>query len=137
MKNLFSVMAGALLVGGCAMPINDQLNNNFVEISPEPVRSGLVGLWTGSSGPYLLTVRLEQDGRGIYCSSWNEKNTLGNVKFSAEHLYFQDGSSMDLNQQGENLTGKARYSGAHYVRFKRDPDLTEAAPYCKASLPLS
>lgn len=134
MKIRFAVIAVALLAGGCAMPIDDQLSNRFVEVEPEPLGAGLAGLWTGSSGPYLLTVRLGQDGRGIYCSSWNEKNTLGNLKFSAGRLYLQDGTSMHLRQQDGSLIGKASYTGAQDVRFKSDPGLVEASPYCKSNL---
>ncbi|WP_341667342.1 J517_1871 family lipoprotein [Alcaligenes sp. SDU_A2] len=121
-------------VAGCALPTHDMADNRFAELTPELVSEGLVGAWTGSNGPYLLTLRIGQDGTGLFCSSWGERNTLGRIKFVQDRLYFQDGTKMRLSREGEGLVGNYDYLGANTVRFKMDSQLKEASPYCVDSL---
>lgn len=121
---------GMILVGGCSFGTTDILNNDFGSVSPTAPPADSVGLWTGSSGPYLLTVKLESDGTGKSCSVWNDKRVVGRLKYSSGSLLFQDGTRMAVRRVGDALIGRAPYSGSRDVTFRGDPGLTSADLYC-------
>lgn len=122
------------LLSACAMPTSDMINNDFASVRAVSVPSGVKGKWTGSSGPYLMTISLSQDGTGLSCSAWGSKQSLGRIKYDGSQLRFQDGTRLDLALQGGSLVGRAPYTGAQNIVFVSDPDLTSADPYCSKNI---
>lgn len=121
---------GMVLAGGCSFGTTDMLNNDFGAAIPTKPPSEFVGVWTGSSGPYLFTVALNSDGTGKSCSVWNDKKVVGRLKYSSGSLLFQDGTRMSVRRVGNDLVGRSPYSGSRDVRFRHDPELSSADPYC-------
>lgn len=122
------------VLGACAMPTSDMINNDFSTIRAEPAPPGMAGRWTGSSGPYLMTFSLSQDGTGLSCSAWGNNQSIGRIKFDGEQMRFQDGTRLQFTRQGDTLIGRAPYSGAQNIVFVSDPGLTSADPYCSKKI---
>ena len=125
-----------VILAGCAIPDPMDMfhDNRFAEIVPDPAPSEFVGTWTGSNGPYLMTVRINVDGTGLYCSSFGANDALGRIKIKGDHIYYPEGGRMALSKDGDVMVGTYDYEGVSPARFVRDDDLVEAAPYCAESL---
>jgi len=133
MRVLMAAWALALLAG-CAVDVLDYKDNRFAEIHPSAARAELVGTWTASIGPYLSTLRIDEDGTGLFCSSWHTHDSLGKIKLVDDVVYFQDGMTMHLSRDGDMLIGQYKQVGMDPARFIPDPTLNEASPYCAAEL---
>ena len=133
MRNHLLIPALCLLAG-CAMPTSDLLDNQYMARVAEPVPAGTAGEWTGTMGPYLMSLRIEASGAGIVCSSYNTTNTVGNLKYSGGNLYFQDGTRAEIRPAGDTLALTSPYFGKSRSTFYRDPGLAQAAPYCKRNM---
>lgn len=131
-----AILAGlaCAALAGCSLPTTDMMSNQYMEHSAEPVPAGMAGDWTGTSGPYLVTLRLNADGTGALCNSYGASNYLQAVKYQGGTLYVQDGARLALTPNGDALTGMAPYTGSRPIRFLRDDDLKNAPPYCKTAL---
>lgn len=129
-----SIIFAALLVTGCATPVDDLMNNKFAEVVEKPVKNQYVGVWTGSTGPWLTTMAIKQNGAGTYCSSWNQRNFVGNLKVVDDVVNFQDGAKLSIAQVDGSLTGSYLGSGDAQYKFMRDSVLKEASPYCKTEM---
>lgn len=118
---------------GCASPSVDLLNNNFTNIMPSS--SPLKGNWSGSNGPYLVTYKFNEDGTGLVCSSYNDKNTVEKIKIADNTMYMQNGLKQIIVKSNENeLVLKALYFGSAIFKYKPDPKLVNASPYCEKNL---
>lgn len=131
---IFGALAVAAALSGCASPLDDMLNNRYAEIAPVAPSADIVGTWTGTAGPYLMTIQINADGRGVSCWSFLEKNALGSTKYANGRLHFQDGASYELKRSGDKLLGDSGYTGAKVVVFVPDGNLIEASPYCKNNM---
>jgi hypothetical protein len=134
MKKLALVMV--LVLAGCKSPIDDIINNKFIETNISAPPADIVGTWTGNNGPYLITMKIFDDGSGLSCSSWNDKNSVNKIKFSAGYLYFQDGAKMAVSISGGKLIGKFDYSFTNDVSFVEDKKLTNASLFCQSAFPV-
>ncbi|NOG32924.1 hypothetical protein HLB35_16200, partial [Halomonas sp. TBZ9] len=89
-KNIAASIASfSILMSGCALDpygvtelVNDQQNNDFVSIEKESLDYPIEGLWTGSMGPYLVTIELEEDGSGEMCSSYAGTDNVSKLKYA-------------------------------------------------------
>lgn len=133
MRTLLLIPA-LLALGGCAMPTSDMTNNNYMERTTEPAPPGVAGDWTGTMGPYLLSMRIGSNGAGVMCSAYHTNNAVMNLKYSAGTLYFQDGTRLPIQPAGDTLVGTSPYFGSATTTLYKDPGFTQAAPYCKANL---
>lgn len=136
MRSLTSVLMVLIVSGvsGCALPAGDMTSNQFSNVVPKPIIKPYAGLWSGTSGSYLMTLRIDKDGRGISCSSRNGKDSVSNLKLSDDTLYFQDGTKMVLTYVDGYIDGVSPSAGLENVRFARDSGLIEASPYCRERL---
>lgn len=130
------ILAGIACVAlaGCSLPTTDMMSNQYMDHSAEPVPAGMAGDWTGTSGPYLVTLRLNADGTGALCNSYGTSNYLQAAKYQGGTLYVQDGARLGLTHSGDTIVGMAPYSGSKPIRFVRDEGLKEAPPYCRTAL---
>lgn len=132
MKNIILL---ALVVGlaGCTSPSGDMLNNKFTTILP--ASTSLQGYWSGNNGPYLVTFKFNNDGTGLMCSSYNDKNTLEKLKISDDIIYMQNGLKQTILKISEtDLTLQVKYLGSTTFNYKPDPKLINASPYCEKNL---
>lgn len=133
MRTLYLITT-LLALGGCAMPTGDMMDNKYMERIAEPAPAGMAGDWTGTMGPYLMSLRIGSNGAGVMCSAYNTNNSVNNLKYSAGNLYFQDGTRMAAQLSGENLIGTSPYFGSSTTKLYKDPGFKQAAPYCSKNL---
>lgn len=122
------------LMAGCVMPIDDMINNRYMDYPAQAVPAGMDGNWTGVMGPYLMTLQLRENGTGELCNSYGSSNYLQAVKFNDGVIYIQDGTRMSADLNGDALAVEPPYAGSQASRLQRDSDLAMAAPYCKQNL---
>jgi len=123
------VVASSLLAG-CAMP-HDMLNNNFPAIVAVPVPTAMAGTWTGSMGYYLTTTKINADGTGVMCASWNGRDSLNPLKYDGKEVRYADSSRVTVKSLNSKImvVRANYYFGADYT-LHRDDELKQAAPYC-------
>lgn len=134
MQNGIIAFAVLAMLSGCAMPAADQLDNRYMERRNESVPEGMAGEWTGTMGPYLMSIRLLGDGTGLMCSSFNANSSVVNLKYAGGVLYFQDGTRMEIKKIGQYLNGTLPYFGNAQTKLYPDNGLAQASPYCKKSM---
>jgi hypothetical protein len=129
-------MAGLMaMLQGCRSPASDMINNNFISITPEPVPSGLEGVWSGDMGPYLASMQWQADGHGLFCYSYGTANVLQKVKFAADVFYIEDGTRLELKEQGDqSVTVHASYAVGQDTVLHVDPDYQLASAFCGNAL---
>lgn len=123
-----------ITLGGCAMPTADMTNNRYMEQTAEAAPPGISGDWTGTMGPYLLSLRIGRDGSGVMCSAYHTSNAVMNLKYNAGTLYFQDGTRLTIQPSGNTLIGTSPYFGSATTTLYKDQGFAQAAPYCRNSL---
>lgn len=134
MQRIIVASAFIAVLSGCSLATTDVLNNDFSSIQQASAPPSIVGTWTGSSGPYLMTIVINENGGGLSCYAWNTNKTVGRVKYDGGQLVLQDGSKMRVTASGDVLTGRASYTGAKDISFRRDTNLENADPYCVKNL---
>lgn len=130
MRSLLSVLM-VLLVSGCALSMGDMTSNRYSGVVPKPINKSYAGLWTGINDSYSITLRIDEDGRGVSCSSRNGRDSVSNLKLANGTLYLQDGTTMDLVYADGYINGVSPSSGMQNVRFFPDNGLVAASPYCR------
>ncbi|CAM5430767.1 J517_1871 family lipoprotein [Eoetvoesiella caeni] len=135
MKSLISVLV-VLVVAGCALPADNMTSNRYSNVVQKPVEKPYAGLWSGTSGSALMTLRIDKDGRGISCSSRDGKDSVSKLKLSDDTLYFQDGTKMALTYADGYIDGvsSSPSTDSQTIRFARDTGLINASPYCRERL---
>ena len=133
-KSKFFALIPFLLVG-CQSPLDDMMNNKFTSIIPEsPPKQG-VGIWTGTTGPYLVTMKLNQDGTGSYCYSYGTSDVNQKIKFLNNQIYIQDGTKLSLEGVEHNSVQlNAKYYAGHKSTLYSDNNLKEASSFCADKL---
>lgn len=133
MKKIAISLVTAVLLVACASPSGDMLNNQFTSIVAQP--SNISGIWSGSNGPYLVTYKINADGTGLMCSSWQDKNTVSRIKVADGIFYGQDGLKQAITQASSNslVLHTSYLTGADY-KYIPDPSLQNASPYCAKEL---
>lgn len=132
-KLLVLAMIGLeLTVSGCAMN-NELLSGKFSAITPKS--TNLSGYWSGSGGPWLVTVKFNSDGTGLMCQSYNGKDILDKIKVVDDVIYNQNNLKLKVvSKTDDKLTLKANYYMGATFNFTTDPLLKNASPYCESAL---
>lgn len=135
MKSLISALV-VLIVSGCALPANNMTSDRYSNVVQKPVEKPYAGLWSGTVGSDLMTLRIDKDGRGISCSSRDGKDSVSKLKLSDDMLYFQDGAKMALTYADGYIDGvlSSPSADSQTIRFAKDTGLINASPYCKERL---
>ncbi|MCQ9616483.1 hypothetical protein L1889_06985 [Paenalcaligenes niemegkensis] len=131
---LLTAISFLIFMAGCMGVTGGSLGSRFDEAMPTPVSPTHAGLWTAVEASDVTTLRIDEDGRGVACSSRDGKDLLSNLKVSDDTLYFQDGLSMALNYGEGYIDGLAIDAESQNVRFVRDDGLQSASPYCRNKL---
>ena len=135
MIKIIGLTAAILTLASCASPVGDMLNNKFVSITPQAAPKSLVGIWTGSMGPYLTSFSFKNDGYGVFCYSYGTADVLQRVKYANNIIYNQDGTKLEIKESTNDLlVVNANYFGGNKSTFYRDKDLKEASQFCAKKL---
>ena len=135
MRILFLAFLATGALVGCATPLDDLLEGGYSEAEARPAPETLVGTWTGSMGPYLVTMVVEPDGTGRYCHSWNDKNAVSRLKYDGERFVFQDGAKAEVaSSSSDKMVLRLSYKHAGESVLRDDQGLAETSPYCADAL---
>ena len=115
--------------------LQDQMNNNFISIQPETPPDVLEGNWTGSMTAWLVTIKLNKNGEGVYCYSAPTKTGVQKVKYAQNKIWIQDGTKFEILKANKNqITLKAPYRGVSSHQMLRDANLSKASLQCQEKL---
>jgi hypothetical protein len=103
MIKIIGLTAAILTLASCASPVGNMLNNKFVSITPQAAPKSLVGIWTGSMGPYLTSFSFKDDGYGVFCYSYGTADVLQRVKYANNIIYNQDGTKLEIKESTNDL----------------------------------
>jgi len=79
----------------------------------------------------LLTLKINEDGAGLYCYSLNENNALGRLKYDGQKLVFQSSTTASVREIRPNaIVIRSDYTFSRDSILRRDSGLAEASPYC-------
>ncbi|MFW2077381.1 J517_1871 family lipoprotein [Acinetobacter sp. ULE_I010] len=134
MKNVLiaATLGFGVVLSGCAMN-NDLLSGQFSAIKPKS--TDLSGSWSGSGGPWLVTIKFNSDGTGLMCQSYNGKDILDKIKVVGDVIYNQNNLKLKvISKTNDKLTLKANYYMGATFNFTPDPLLKNASPYCESAL---
>jgi hypothetical protein len=128
------VTLAALAISACNSTVDDMLNNKFTSVIATQAPPGLVGVWTGSMGPYLTTMKWFDDGNGIFCYSFGQNDVLQKMKFSGGDLYLQDGAMLRLTSTSRDKISITNIYDNKNHEFHSDQKLSSSSIYCSDKL---
>ncbi|MFK3708167.1 J517_1871 family lipoprotein [Klebsiella sp. NPDC088457] len=133
MIRMILTLMSVTMLAGCAT--SDMLNNDFPSVVEVSAPKGLIGAWTGSSGPYSTTMVIKESGAGLACYSWNGKDTTVKIKYDGREIRWQDGARLKIKRINDSyfIASAPYYMGSDYV-FSKDTKLENASPYCEKEL---
>lgn len=136
MRKLIGTLLTAAAISGCAGSYESAMENRFFDTDKAPPASGLVGVWTGGFSMGVITLKIDADGGGLSCSSMGSNNSIYQLKHNAGRLYFQAGSHVTLQQQGDGLIAvyPPMMGTQTEIKMLRDPHLDNASPYCQENM---
>lgn len=127
------LFAGAL--GGCSNPVDDMLSGRFSETRAVSPGDAMAGTWTGSMSAYLLTLKINEDGTGLYCYSWNEKHAVNRLKYDGERIVFQESTTASIRDvRPDALVIRSDYTFSKDAILRPDEGLVKASPYCAKAM---
>ncbi len=130
MKKIILGLGVVVGLVGCVSPVSEMTNNNFTNV--QPTSTNLKGFWSGNNGPYLVTIKFNNDGTGLICASYNGKDTLEKFKINGDTLFMQNGLKQTIiKNDASSLTLKVSYFGGATYQYKPDNSLSNASPYCE------
>ena len=130
------LMASALLLlAGCTSAVDDMINNQFASIQAETPPAEIQGTWTGSVGPYLVTMQMDESGFGKYCYSYGSSDILEKVKYNSNVIYYQNGTKtkVSASPNGSLQVTSDYYSGSTSTLFP-DKKLSNSSLFCSEKL---
>lgn len=131
MKKLCLVGLISLFLSGCAT-ISDVNGDDFIKAQAVTPQPSMVGFWVGASGPYLNTLKINNDGNGEFCYSWNGKNVNGKLVFNGTEIIYQSGEKLEITEITDNtIDAVAHYYGKTKYKFYRDEYLAKSSTFCQ------
>lgn len=131
MKKLCLVGLSSLFLSGC-LTVSDVNGNDFIKAKAAIPQPSMVGFWVGASGPYLNTLKINNDGNGEFCYSWNGKNVNGKLVFNGTEIIYQSGEKLEITEITDNtIDAVAHYYGTTKYKFYRDENLAKSSTFCQ------
>lgn len=122
---------GSLFLSGC-LTVSDVNGNDFIKAQAVTPQPSMVGFWVGASGPYLNTLKINNDGNGEFCYSWNGKNVNGKLVFNGTEIIYQSGEKLEITEITDNtIDAVAHYYGTTKYKFYRDENLAKSSTFCQ------
>lgn len=123
----------SLLLSGCQL--SPPLDNKFLSVTPKP-EPALTGIWSGTMGPYMISLIFKNDGSGYACSAWKGKNTISRLKYDGKYIQYQEGTHMQVDRIDKtSLTISIPYTMTTAYNLRKDNELNLADPFCVVELP--
>lgn len=93
----------------------------------------MVGTWTGGVGPYLYTIKVNNDGNGYFCYSWNKINSDGKLVYDGSNLITQNGEKLKVNNidNGQLNISASYYMVTEKYKFYKDQNTEKSSTYCQ------
>lgn len=131
MKKLIIAGAAGILLAGCST-IADVNGEDFIKAKKVAPQPSMVGFWVGASGPYLNTWKINNDGSGEFCYSWNGKNVNGKLIFNGKEIIYQSGEKLEITNITENaINAISHYYTTAKYNFYKDDQLTKSSTFCQ------
>lgn len=133
-KIILSLFLICFALAGCKT-LGDVNADDYLRSSPQNVDNKMVGVWVAGMGPYLTTIKINPDGTGLFCYSWNGKDVLYKLIYDGKSLIVQSGEKLDVdkfNSSEINVTANY-YMGKKYT-FYRDDNYIKSSSYCTANV---
>lgn len=138
---LFVALGSSAFLSGCAglsemnelqTMVDDYTNNDFVSLTAEPLNIPIQGIWSGNMGPYLVTMKLQENGTGEMCSSYAGTDNVSRLKYVDNMIYSQEGGRFTIMAHStDRMTLGSPYESSISNRFIEDSALLEASNYCQ------
>lgn len=133
-KIIFCSLLLCALITGCSTT-GDVDATDYIKSKPVNVDSSMVGVWVAGMGPYLSTMKINSDGTGLFCYSWNGKDVLYKMIYNGKTLIVQSGEKLDVdNFNSSEIDVTANYYMGKKYTFYRDDSYTKSSAYCTANL---
>lgn len=131
-KPLIAVMFSLSLAGCQLTPPAD---NKFLFVQPQP-SPHLEGIWTGTMGPYMMSLMFDANGTGYDCYAWNGKNVISRIKYDGKNIHYQEGGYQRLDSITSTslIVSFPNLPPPSYTLVK-DNELKQADPFCVVELP--
>lgn len=131
MKKFYLVGLSSLFLSGC-LTVSDVNGNDFIKAQAATPQPSMVGFWVGASGPYLNTLKINNDGTGEFCYSWNGKNVNGKLVFNGTEIIYQSGEKLEITAITDNtIDAVSHYYGKTKYKFYKDDDLAKSSTFCQ------
>lgn len=131
MKKLIVASVVSVLLVGCST-VGDVNGEDFIKAKKAAPQPSMVGFWVGASGPYLNTWKINNDGSGEFCYSWNGKNVNGKLIFNGKEIIYQSGEKLEITNITENaINAISHYYTTAKYNFYKDDQLTKSSTFCQ------
>lgn len=131
MKKLIIASVVSVLLVGCST-VGDVSGEDFIKAKKVTPQPSMVGFWVGASGPYLNTWKINNDGSGEFCYSWNGKNVNGKLIFNGKEIIYQSGEKLEITNITENaINAISHYYTTAKYNFYKDDQLTKSSTFCQ------
>lgn len=112
--------------------MDDYTNNDFVSLNAEPLSLPIQGIWSGNMGPFLVTMKLQEDGNGEMCSSYAGTDNVSRLKYVDDVIYSQEGGRFTIMAHSpDSMILGSPYESSISNQFIEDSALIEASNYCQ------
>lgn len=133
MKKIMLLLS-LITLSGCNTISNVNANDYLTANAQKPDNS-LLGVWVAGMGPYLSTIKLNQDGSGLFCYSWNGKNVLYKLVYNGKSIIVQSGEKLDIDNFSQTeINVTANYYMSQKYTFYRDDNLKKLSAYCAENI---
>ena len=93
--------------------------------------SSIDGNWSGKLGPVKSSLRLNDNGTGLFCYSHNKVNRVEKVDYDGSIIRTERGSELIINSVSDDrLSFEVDSDGVEEYEFKRDKHLKRTSWYC-------
>ena len=130
MKTLFFCVSVVAAITGCASPSGDMLNNKFLVTKPTPPAKELIGFWTGAQGPFIVTIKLDESGNGIYCADTQTKSVSRMIHNNGS-LIMESGLKQSISKEGDKIVLSTDYLAGYKSDFYSDNHLEKSTFLCR------
>ena len=93
--------------------------------------SSIIGNWSGKLGPVKSSLRLNDNGTGLFCYSHNKVNRVEKVEYDGSIIHTERGSELIISSVSDGrLSFEVDSDGVEEYEFKRDTNLKHTSWYC-------
>lgn len=123
------------LLAGCGlMPLDQAPVDNYATVAPQSAGLQVAGIWTAQQSNEVISLRVDDDGRGVVCMDNEASPELVRLKYVNNVFYLSDGRTLHLSEASGQLVASFNAEGNQPILFSRDAGLLAATPHCRQRL---